>query len=140
MISRSSTTSRAMHPKLKFHLAVTTHSTLPCVHSHLHHAIGIAPTRLASTSTSSTSPKFPFPTYRNPTPHQIFHLSPGASQAEIKARCKSSFPPSFQRPTQSLNSCARLRTCADFSSRLAHRSCPPCEPAPRALSRHYYGL
>ncbi|KAH9971039.1 hypothetical protein BGW80DRAFT_1143559, partial [Lactifluus volemus] len=36
-------------------------------------------------STSSTSP-FPFPTHRNPTPHQIFHLPPGASQSEIKAR------------------------------------------------------
>ncbi|KAI0248772.1 hypothetical protein BJV78DRAFT_1130825 [Lactifluus subvellereus] len=72
-----------MHPKSRFHLAVTS-GALPCVHSRLHNVIG--PTRLASTSTSSTSPKFPFPTHRNPTPHQIFHLPPGASQAEIKAR------------------------------------------------------
>jgi len=38
--------------------------------------------RLISTSTSS----FPFPTHRHPTPHQIFHLSPGASQKDIKSR------------------------------------------------------
>ncbi|KAF8159201.1 hypothetical protein B0H34DRAFT_655042 [Crassisporium funariophilum] len=29
---------------------------------------------------------FPYPKNANPTPHQIFHLNMGASQAEIKAR------------------------------------------------------
>ena len=30
---------------------------------------------------------YPYPTHPKPTPHQIFHLSPGASQDEIKKRC-----------------------------------------------------
>ncbi|KAI0765611.1 hypothetical protein BD413DRAFT_574079 [Trametes elegans] len=38
--------------------------------------------RCASTSTSS----FPYPTHPRPTPHQIFHLQPGATQNQIKAR------------------------------------------------------
>jgi hypothetical protein len=40
--------------------------------------------RLASTTTT----RFPFPTHPRPTPHQIFHLAPNASQSDIKARCK----------------------------------------------------
>ncbi|KAF8835742.1 hypothetical protein BDN67DRAFT_884411, partial [Paxillus ammoniavirescens] len=35
---------------------------------------------------SSTSSKFPFPSGRNASPHQIFHLPKGASQEQIKAR------------------------------------------------------
>ncbi|KAJ2973527.1 hypothetical protein NUW54_g12049 [Trametes sanguinea] len=35
-------------------------------------------------STSSVS--YPFPSHAHPTPHQIFHLSPGATQSQIKAR------------------------------------------------------
>ncbi|KAF9224221.1 hypothetical protein BS17DRAFT_670002, partial [Gyrodon lividus] len=35
---------------------------------------------------ASTSSKFPFPSARNATPHQIFHLPKGASQEQIKAR------------------------------------------------------
>ncbi|PPR05235.1 hypothetical protein CVT24_010341 [Panaeolus cyanescens] len=31
-------------------------------------------------------PKFPYPKHKQPTPHEIFHLRYGASQAEIKAR------------------------------------------------------
>ncbi|KAI0308705.1 hypothetical protein OF83DRAFT_1041656, partial [Amylostereum chailletii] len=38
--------------------------------------------RLAST----TSQSYPFPTHPNPTAHQIFHLSPGAPKADVKAR------------------------------------------------------
>lgn len=30
---------------------------------------------------------FPYPSHRNPTPHQIFHLPRSATEAEIKARC-----------------------------------------------------
>ena len=30
---------------------------------------------------------YPYPTHPRPTPHQIFHLSPGATQDEIKKRC-----------------------------------------------------
>lgn len=33
---------------------------------------------------------YPYPTHAKPTPHQIFHLSPGATQDEIKKRCTSS--------------------------------------------------
>ena len=33
---------------------------------------------------------YPYPTHPKPTPHQIFHLSPGATQNEIKKRCTSS--------------------------------------------------
>ena len=39
--------------------------------------------KLASTTTTH----FPFPTHPRPTPHQIFHLAPNASQSDIKARC-----------------------------------------------------
>jgi hypothetical protein len=85
-----------MHFKLKFHPQVTSPGGVYPSPSaghywHLHRAIGSR--CLASTSTSSTSP-FPFPTHRNPTPHQIFHLPPGASQSEIKARCTPHFPSS----------------------------------------------
>ena len=33
---------------------------------------------------------YPYPTHAKPTPHQIFHLGPGATQGEIKKRCTSS--------------------------------------------------
>ncbi|KAF9232443.1 hypothetical protein BU15DRAFT_81236 [Melanogaster broomeanus] len=49
----------------------------------LHHLL-VSSSRLASTSS-----KFPFPSARNATPHQIFHLPNGASQEQIKARCKA---------------------------------------------------
>lgn len=43
---------------------------------------------------SKESPPFqspyPYPTHPKPTPHQIFHLGPGATQDEIKKRCMSS--------------------------------------------------
>ena len=32
---------------------------------------------------------YPYPTHAKPTPHEIFHLSPGATQNEIKERCTS---------------------------------------------------
>ena len=32
---------------------------------------------------------YPYPTHAKPTPHQIFHLGPGATQDEIKRRCTS---------------------------------------------------
>lgn len=40
---------------------------------------------------------YPFPKHAHPTPHDIFHLSPGASQAEIKQRC----PPPVSLSTKS---------------------------------------
>ncbi|EIW59934.1 uncharacterized protein TRAVEDRAFT_28849 [Trametes versicolor FP-101664 SS1] len=40
------------------------------------------PVRYASTSSAS----YPFPHHAHPTPHQIFHLPPGATQPQIKAR------------------------------------------------------
>ncbi|KAJ3752700.1 hypothetical protein F5880DRAFT_1613156 [Lentinula raphanica] len=41
----------------------------------------------SSSSSYSTKPhSFPFPTQANPTPHQIFHLPPNASQDDIKNR------------------------------------------------------
>ncbi|KAH9851984.1 hypothetical protein C2E23DRAFT_732040 [Lenzites betulinus] len=39
--------------------------------------------RCASTTSSST---YPFPVHAHPTPHQIFHLSAGATQQQIKSR------------------------------------------------------
>lgn len=35
---------------------------------------------------ASTMSQYPFPHHPRPTPHQIFHLSPSASQADIKSR------------------------------------------------------
>jgi hypothetical protein len=53
------------------------------------------PVRLASNASqtsgndhTNTNNLFPFPTNPRPSPHQIFHLSRGASQSDIKARCK----------------------------------------------------
>ncbi|KII86079.1 hypothetical protein PLICRDRAFT_44538 [Plicaturopsis crispa FD-325 SS-3] len=40
--------------------------------------------RLASTTSSGSD--LSFPSHSHPTPHQIFHLPPGASQQQIKAR------------------------------------------------------
>ncbi|VDB98882.1 unnamed protein product [Peniophora sp. CBMAI 1063] len=54
-------------------LLCSTHTLTPFLH-----------TRLASTS-SSSSP-YPFPQTRDPSPWQIFHLQPSASQSDIKAR------------------------------------------------------
>ena len=38
---------------------------------------------------ATTTNPFPFPKTSHPTPHQIFHLPPNASQSDIKARCGS---------------------------------------------------
>ncbi|EGO22532.1 hypothetical protein SERLADRAFT_395912, partial [Serpula lacrymans var. lacrymans S7.9] len=43
--------------------------------------------RLAHTvPNTSPSTHFPFPAHARPTPHQIFHLPLGASEADIKSR------------------------------------------------------
>lgn len=34
---------------------------------------------------------FPYPTHRNPTPHQLFHLPHNATEADIKSRCMCAF-------------------------------------------------
>ncbi|TFK30973.1 hypothetical protein BDQ12DRAFT_685340 [Crucibulum laeve] len=44
------------------------------------------PDPLLTTNTSKQENPFPYPTQPHPTPLQIFHLTPGATQAEIKAR------------------------------------------------------
>jgi hypothetical protein len=43
-------------------------------------------------SSSSSTHSYPFPTHARPTAHRIFHLSPGASQAEVKAPCAYPVP------------------------------------------------
>lgn len=40
---------------------------------------------------STSSNPFPFPRSSNPSPYQIFHLTPGVSQADVKQRCKRPF-------------------------------------------------
>ncbi|KAJ4468197.1 hypothetical protein J3R30DRAFT_3305559 [Lentinula aciculospora] len=42
--------------------------------------------RLSSSNYSTKSQSFPYPKQANPTPHQIFHLPPNASQDDIKNR------------------------------------------------------
>ena len=42
-----------------------------------------------SKETLSFQNPYPYPTHAKPTPHQIFHLGPGATQDEIKRRCTS---------------------------------------------------
>ncbi|KAH9832469.1 uncharacterized protein C8Q71DRAFT_776495 [Rhodofomes roseus] len=49
------------------------------------HRAALAQSRRASTS-ARRGHSFPFPTHAQPTPHQIFHLSVGASQQDIKSR------------------------------------------------------
>jgi hypothetical protein len=106
----------------QFRIAVASCS-LPCAHSHL-----VTHARLASTSAaSSTSPRYPFPAHRNPTPHQIFHLSPGASQADIKARC-TSFRPCTPSPAD--------RCTTDYElARTFHPDSPAAQALP-ATVRH----
>lgn len=42
----------------------------------------------ASRHASTSAGAYPFPTHARPTPHQIFHLPIGATQKDIKARCR----------------------------------------------------
>jgi hypothetical protein len=48
----------------------------------------IAPRAVRHASTMQAV-RYPYPTTPHPTPHQIFHLSPGSSQDQIKDRCES---------------------------------------------------
>jgi hypothetical protein len=53
----------------------------------------LVPRRIAQFSTSSVqdlSRRYPFPPTLNPSPHDIFHLPPGADQAAVKQRCELS--------------------------------------------------
>jgi hypothetical protein len=102
----------------QFRIAVASCS-LPYAHSHL-----VTHARLASSSTSS---RFPFPSHRNPTPHQIFHLSPGASQADIKARC-ASFRPCTSSPADTYTTDYEL-------ARTFHPDSPAAQALP-ATVRH----
>ncbi|KAF8973026.1 hypothetical protein BDZ97DRAFT_646494 [Flammula alnicola] len=43
-------------------------------------------TQASSSSTKQTDNPFPYPTHRNPTPHQLFHLPHNATESDIKAR------------------------------------------------------
>lgn len=57
----------------------------PCLSKHSSTGLrAFAQLRLASTVSGT---QYPFPRHPGPTPHQIFHLSYGASQADIKSRC-----------------------------------------------------
>ncbi len=98
-------------------------TAFPFTHPHVNHFICLA--RLASTSPSSpSSTPFPFPAHRNPTPHQIFHLPPNPSQAEIKARCTSTSVSPPKEPPQLLTSDADYELARTFH---------PDSPASQAL-------
>ncbi|KAF8629120.1 hypothetical protein AX17_005706 [Amanita inopinata Kibby_2008] len=63
----------------------------PCLYEHA--AQGLNRAQLASTTATSSSMRaqekdnpYPFPAQKQPTPHQIFHLPPNASEGDIKAR------------------------------------------------------
>ncbi|KAI0040063.1 hypothetical protein FA95DRAFT_1566725 [Auriscalpium vulgare] len=47
---------------------------------------GVLPLKCAVTSRLASTSAYPFPSNAHPTPHQMFHLSPGATRAEIKSR------------------------------------------------------
>src|ERR1700687_1024632 len=58
-----------------------------CTTSHCRAASsGLLKYRRLSHATCLNNP-FPYPSHRNPTPHQIFHLPQNATEADIKARC-----------------------------------------------------
>jgi len=67
--------------------------------------------RYATMSNGEEPPPFqnpyPYPTHAKPTPHQIFHLSPGATQDEIKRRyydlVRTHHPDSFHARISTLN-------------------------------------
>ncbi|KAK2467898.1 hypothetical protein APHAL10511_000193 [Amanita phalloides] len=42
--------------------------------------------RFATTSSTDADNPYPFPAYRNPTAHQIFHIAANATEEDIKAR------------------------------------------------------
>ena len=73
---------------------------------------------------------YPYPTHAKPTPHQIFHLAPGATQDEIKKRCTSSIH-NLSFPLDS-NSLLQQPT----TNRLRSRSYTP----PRFISFPYFHL
>lgn len=92
----------------------------------LHFIINV---RLASTFPSSqngTVNPFPYPSNPQPTPYQIFHLTPGVSQTDIKKRCMFSIHLSVmmemlkhrQQTTILSGYITRIRSIADDSSRL----------------------
>lgn len=62
-----------------------------------------------SSGTGDNSVAYPFPKHPRPTPHEIFHLRPGASQRDIKARCTFG----YKRPNPLLDNIflRRLRAC-----------------------------
>jgi hypothetical protein len=129
----------------KGHRATTTAAAaaFPFTQPHVNHFICPSLARLASTSPSSpSSTPFPFPAHRNPTPHQIFHLPPNPSQAEIKARCTSTSISPLKEPpaTTHIHIGCRLRARADFPSRLASFTGPTLERAPRSLPRCHQSL
>jgi len=53
--------------------------------------------RSASTANGSSNP-YPYPSKLSPTPHEIFHLPPSASQKEVKSRCVHRPIGHFNRP------------------------------------------
>jgi hypothetical protein len=89
--------------------------------------------RYASTSTSAHAGAFPYPTQKQPTPYQIFHLSPGASQQDIKSRCTSSFSTTYWRDYGVDSS--RSRTVDYDLVRAHHPDAPACRDVPPA-ERH----
>ncbi|KDR75059.1 hypothetical protein GALMADRAFT_69917 [Galerina marginata CBS 339.88] len=70
-------------------------------------------TEEGSTNPSSNHNPFPYPSHRNPTPHQLFHLPVNATKAEIKARyydlVRHYHPDKVGESTDSSTALARFR-------------------------------
>lgn len=66
-----------------------------CIASHLR--LSVSSRRFHQSARGSTSKPsqpnnpFPYPTHRNPTPHQLFHLPHNATETDIKSRCMCFF-------------------------------------------------
>jgi hypothetical protein len=83
----------AMHTARQTVGRIATRAPLVAMYSHLppqlRHLVDIYGVRHATTASSSSSSQsclYPYPSNAHPSPHQIFHLPHGASQKDIKNR------------------------------------------------------
>lgn len=88
-----------------------------------------------SSSAEDNSVAYPFPKHPRPTPHEIFHLRPGASQRDIKARC--TFGYKRLNPLSNNISLCRLRACPHTPSGFTTLSKSTRKYMSFPLSGHY---
>lgn len=99
-----------------------------------HHQRGYA-TIVNDQPMNTGSSRFPFPPHPNPTAHEIFHLTSGASQGDIKKRCRLGTEFSNARRFDFYS--IRLRAREISSPGLAPLSPPLSGEGPVSVSIHH---